>query len=55
MFITVITLFFGENFLANKVMDTFGIEEKKYKRFLMKLVRLILINQLRKMVQESNS
>ena len=29
MFITVITLFFGENFLANKVMDTFGIEEKK--------------------------
>ena len=32
MFITVITLFFGENFLANKVMDTFGIEEKKYKK-----------------------
>ena len=22
----------GENFLANKVMDTFGIEEKKYKK-----------------------
>lgn len=31
MFITVVTLFIGENVLTNKVMDTFGIE-KKYKK-----------------------
>ena len=48
MFITVVTLFIGENVLTNKVMDTFKIEKKNIKRFSMKRERLILINQLRK-------